>query len=90
MLTKGTCLTRSIELECCGRSAIYGDLEIVFFNFYHQQYSLVMRRGGGTANIIYSREGVTQGDPLAMVAYGIVIIPLIKCLQLTYPDGIQL
>ena len=27
-----------------------------------------------------------QGDSLAVVAYGIVIIPLIKCLKLTYPD----
>ena len=36
-----------------------------------------------TATIIHSREGVTQGYPLAMVAYGIGIIPLIKRLKLT-------
>ena len=29
---------------------------------------------------------MTQGDPLAMVAYIIRVIPLIKCLKATYPD----
>ena len=53
---------------------------------YSHHYLLVLRNRDGTANIIYSREGVTQGYPLAMVAYGFRIIPLIKRLKLTYPD----
>ena len=36
------------------------------FNFYPHHSSLVMRNGYGTSNIIHSREGVTQGDLLAM------------------------
>ena len=27
------------------------------------------------------RQGVTQGDPLAMIVYGIIILPLIKNLK---------
>ena len=33
------------------------------------------------ASFMHSREGVTQGDPLDMVAYSIGIIPLIKNLK---------
>ena len=32
---------------------------------------------------------MTQVDLLYMVAYGIVILPLIKCLNSTYPDAKQ-
>ena len=39
------------------------------FNCYKHQSQLIMRRPGGTAEIILSWEGVTQGDPLSMVLY---------------------
>ena len=32
----------------------------------------------GTASILHSKEGVTQGDPLTIIAYGIGILPHIK------------
>ena len=41
------------------------------------------------ANIICSREGGTQVEPLSMVDYGILILLLIKVHKLTYPDGKQ-
>ena len=34
-------------------------------------------------------EGVTQGDPLAMVAYVVEFPPLIKCLKLVYHEVTQ-
>ena len=35
---------------------------------------------------MHSREGVTQWDPISMVAYGIGVIPLIKRLKSVFPD----
>ena len=34
-------------------------------------------------------EGVTQGEPLAMFAYGVGIIPLNKLLKAEFPDITQ-
>ena len=41
------------------------------------------------ASILHNREGVTQGDPLAMIVYGIGILPLIKNLKWEIPDVTQ-
>ena len=43
----------------------------------------------GAASLLQSREGVTQGDPLTMVAYGIGVIPLIQRLKLVYTNFTQ-
>ena len=48
-----------------------------------------MRNGDGTASILPSIEGVTQGDPLAKISYGIRILPLIKNLKWEIPDITQ-
>ena len=50
-------------------------------------YFLVLRNGDGTANIVHSRESVTQGDPLDIVAYVIGVLPLTKCLKAAYLDA---
>ena len=60
-----------------------------FLNCYRQQSSFIMRNRDGTANIIHSREGVTKGDPMPMVDYGIGIITMMKCLKSMYPDVTQ-
>ena len=57
------------------------------FNCYHNWSSLVLRNGNGTASFLHSREGVTQGDPLEMISYGIGILPLINNLKREIPDA---
>ena len=46
------------------------------FNFYRHWAQLLIRQLGEPPVTILSREGVTQGDPLSMVLYGITIVPL--------------
>ena len=38
---------------------------------------------------MHNKEGVTQGDPLSRVAYGIRFLRLIKQLKAAYPDVTQ-
>jgi hypothetical protein len=56
------------------------------FNCYRHWSALVVRFPQGHAYTIFSREGVTQGDPLAMVAYGLLLLPLIRDLKRELPD----
>ena len=49
------------------------------FNCYLHCATLVVRDiGDGSGHFLHSKEGVTQGDPLAMIAYGIGVPPLIQ------------
>jgi hypothetical protein len=54
-------------------------------NCYRHWATLVIRGKGGTVVLIFSKEGVTQGDPLSMFGYGIGILPLICKLTLEFP-----
>ena len=46
------------------------------FNYYCHWGNLVVRDAGDrSGNFSHSKEGVTQGDPLAMIAYGIGVPP---------------
>ena len=47
-------------------------------NCYRHWDKLVIRDGGGTGQFLYINEGFTNGYPLAMIAYGFLIIPLIR------------
>ena len=62
---------------------------IFVFNCYRRWSSLVLRNGNGKASFLHSREGVTQGDPLVMIAYSIGILPLIKNIKWEIPDVTQ-
>ena len=59
------------------------------FNFYHQFSLLALWNGNGTASILHSREGVTQGGTLAMIVYRIGILQLIKNLKRVIPNITQ-
>ena len=59
------------------------------FIFYHQWSSIVLQNRNGTASFLHIKEGVTQGEPLAMIVYGIGILPLIKNLKRKIPDVTQ-
>jgi hypothetical protein len=57
------------------------------FNCYRHFAILVIRNGYDDQFLtILSKEGVTQGDPLAMVMYGVGLLPLIRILKKTVPD----
>ena len=51
------------------------------FNCYCHWSSLILRNDNGASSFLHSREGVMQEGPLAIVAYGIGILLLIKNLE---------
>ena len=55
------------------------------FNCYKHWAQLLLRQPGDFPVTILSREGVTQGDPLSMVFYGITLAPLAEELQAADP-----
>ena len=57
------------------------------FNCYRHFVVLVIRsRDGKSTAFIFSKEGVTQGDALAMAAYGVGLLPLIRRLKQEFPN----
>ena len=47
------------------------------FNCYRHWATLVFQdTGDRSGHFLHIKEGVTQGDPLAMIAYGIGVLPL--------------
>ncbi len=54
-------------------------------NCYKHWGTLVIRGNNGTGAFIFSKEGVTQGDPLSMFAYGVGVLPLIHQLKAEFP-----
>ena len=56
------------------------------FNMYRHNSVLVLRgKRAKDAVFLHSKEGVTQGCPLSMVAYALLILPLIKQLKKEMP-----
>ena len=56
-----------------------------YFNCYRHWAQLLLRHPGEPSITILSREGVTQGDPLLMVLYGITLIALSEELRAADP-----
>ena len=48
-----------------------------------------MRRPGQAPYVLLSKEGVTQGCPLAMAIYGIALLPMVELLRETEPELLQ-
>ena len=59
------------------------------FNCYRHWSTLVTRADNGNGHFLHRKEGVNQGDPLAMVTYGLGIPPLIQNLQTAQPRVTQ-
>ena len=59
------------------------------FNCYQHHALLVNHEAKEESVIISSQEGVTQGDPLSMICYGIGILRLIRMLRTEFTDEIQ-
>ena len=52
------------------------------FNCYRHWSTLVVRdTGDRSGHFLHSKEGVTQGVPLAIIAYGIGVLPIIREIQ---------
>ena len=60
------------------------------FKCYRHWATLVVRDiGDGSGHFLSSKEGVTQGDALAMITYGIGVLPLIWELRDPHPRVTQ-
>ena len=55
------------------------------FNCYSHAAQLLIRQPGQDASVLLSQEGVTQGDPLSMVLYGLALTPLAQRLRHDFP-----
>ena len=60
------------------------------FNFNrHWATLMVWETGDGSGYFLHSKEGVTQGDPLAMIVYDIGSLPLIREMRNDHPRVTQ-
>ena len=57
--------------------------------YCHWRTIVVRYTGDGPGQFLHSKEGVTQGDPLAMIAYGTGVLPLIRELGNAHPRVTQ-
>jgi hypothetical protein len=58
------------------------------FNCYRHTNLCIVREGtGNPAWVINGEEGLSQGDPLAMILYGVALMPLAEHLRESVPDA---
>ena len=59
------------------------------FNSYRHFNLVIVRRGGGEeAHVILHKNGLSQGDPLAMILYGCALLPLVEEVKRAVPEAI--
>jgi hypothetical protein len=59
------------------------------FNCYHHFLILVIRNNDGhTASFLDGQEGVSQGDPLSMLLYGVAFVLLVERVNEAYPGAL--
>ncbi|MEM7495956.1 MAG: hypothetical protein AAF471_07510, partial [Myxococcota bacterium] len=59
-------------------------------NCYRHSAQLIVRRHGGeSCHLLLSSEGVTQGDPLSMMLYGLALAPLSRQIREATPSVCQ-
>ena len=51
---------------------------------------MVRNTEDGSGHFLHSKEGATQGDPHAVIDYGIGVLPLIRFLRRDHPQVTQL
>jgi hypothetical protein len=77
------------EPACCGRFGTSGPAQargLLLTATSKPWATLVIRSNkNGSGVFLFSKEGVTQGDPLSMFTSGIGILPLIRRLKLEFP-----
>jgi hypothetical protein len=56
------------------------------FNCYRHWSILVVQGKNGDVFVPHSKNGFTQGNPVAMIAYGIRLLPLIEALGEQHKD----
>ena len=87
-LTRGMHSMRRIGQPCYGLSGTSGPgggAQFTFNCYCHWATLVVRHTADGSGHFLHSKEGVTQGDPLAMIAYGIGVLPLIRDLRRDHP-----
>ena len=73
-------LNRQVAL--CNITTICPSIATVLINTYRREAELFV-----DSETLYTREGTTQGDPLAMVFYALATFPLIKACQISELAG---
>jgi hypothetical protein len=59
------------------------------FNCYRHFNLVIVRKGNAQpAHVIVHQEGLSQGDPLAMILYGVALLPLAERLRRAVPQAV--
>ena len=56
------------------------------FNCYRHESMMLVRQQGQNPITMLSREGVTQGDPLSMLVYGLLVAEIVMRIEKEMKD----